>query len=1423
MKKRGKMKTRWMSLLLCMSMLLSNVPVTAFAEGETETAVETEVMTESGTEVVTESMAEARTEVVTEAMTEAGTEVVTEAMTEAGTEAMTESETSAETESEGITEKEETVEKDVTDQAAEEQKAAADAAKVAQVQALADALPDTVTLENKEETGNQLNALIAAYGNLESTLQAQIDLTKYDRVLAAMYELEGMSGAQEPQLLADSYLRVYDRVVAGSDGYVDGLVFRATNSNGEVKEIKNGDALESMGFRPDRTYSCTLIKNTTGYNYEAEDSFTINRGSNSSGTANLYVYRQHDLTVTVKDSLNNIVPNAKVTLNISGGGKRTSTTNASGVVIFDKIRGLYTVTASVSYTKENGETGTITSNEIYMKPGNQSVTLTIPRETKVSVKVSGYSDDFLMDNDVGNATVTVQNSRNESVTLTHGSDGNYTGLIKRTSSGIESFNVSVSANGYKDSTTTVSSFGGSAISTTVKLNMKDYQVNGISNNQQMSTGEKYNVSVIPTDMPEDWTLEVWDKDDGFDITKANGTWTIVPKKSGTFTLQFDLQGIVNESPVVMVLEEFKISVRKGTTTYPNAPSIGKEDTDVTTETFTLPSDIKLAQKLTVKAKDTTSGSVLKEQEFTDLTPGKKISMKLKDTVVQGKIHYTFTYFSDAVTYEGTVSTSEKAYYKSISDITVGATTLEYNGQAQHPQVSCSGEYVIKTGYNFLNIEEFFTECETSIPNENNSVIWDIGIGNPSPVSIDQYVLKITGDESKFYKGTESFTYTIVKRPITLTVRNQDITYGSSISSGNDAVTVSAGSIASGHVLSLTATPSTNAPTQNGSIKVSDVKISDGGNDVTKHYSVTVDNNPATLTISKISMDRIQVDVPESVVYNGTEQTPLVVTLDGNTLKEGQDYTAEYKNNKNAGTVEVTVSAAAWEENVTRTFEIQKKSLAAEIQNADKVYDGEKTANNASIVLSGIYAPDDIGLDVEKLVISYLDANAGEEKEVRASNMELTGEAAGNYQLIDADGNVTNTISGKGSISKRTVIVTADNLQKTYGQEDPALTWKHNENIVEGEELTGIHINRAAGENAGDYKITVSQSENANSNYEITFLSGTFTIQPKELTVTVDNLDKQYDGLNGATFSSALNGIVRNDKIELDSTGVTAKFSDVSVGEDIDIIFEGEFKLLCDETTAGNYYLTQPAGIKADIYNEYEAMEYMVSPDSWTNDNVFIIPEEGYLISTENVDGEGKWVNVLTFDVSTPKEGQEITFYLRNMETKAISLPKTVTYYIDKINPVGTITLAGKSWMELLNNITFGMFFNEMKTVTIEAEDDLSGIASVEYYESDKALSQSELESVTEWQLYNGTVDITLEDAKKFVYYAKLTDIAGNITYLSTDGAVYDTTAPAIEGVEEKEYCTTQTVTVTDVNLDKITVNESDVTSPFKLAGDVEET
>ena len=156
---------------------------------------------------------------------------------------------------------------------------------------------------------------------------------------------------------------------------------------------------------------------------------------------------------------------------------------------------------------------------------------------------------------------------------------------------------------------------------------------------------------------------------------------------------------------------------------------------------------------------------------------------------------------------------------------------------------------------------------------------------------------------------------------------------------------------------------------------------------------------------------------------------------------------------------------------------------------------------------------------------------------------------------------------------------------------------------------------------------------------------------------------------------------------------------------------------------------------------------------------------------------------------------------------------------DTIAPTGTVTISTRSWAEFLNSITFGLFFKETQTVSVIADDNLSEVAKVEYYASAESLTLENVQTITNWTEYNGEFSVTLEDAKRFVYYVRITDNADNVTYISSDGAEYDITAPVIDGVDNgATYYTTQKVTVSDKNIATVTLNGEEVSESITLEG-----
>lgn len=156
--------------------------------------------------------------------------------------------------------------------------------------------------------------------------------------------------------------------------------------------------------------------------------------------------------------------------------------------------------------------------------------------------------------------------------------------------------------------------------------------------------------------------------------------------------------------------------------------------------------------------------------------------------------------------------------------------------------------------------------------------------------------------------------------------------------------------------------------------------------------------------------------------------------------------------------------------------------------------------------------------------------------------------------------------------------------------------------------------------------------------------------------------------------------------------------------------------------------------------------------------------------------------------------------------------------IDKTAPTGSITLEVSPWRRLLNRLTFHLFFKDHLEVTVLSSDEESGVDTVSIYKAPSELTEEELSTIS-WRGYSSPVFEKAVDGDSFVYYAKITDQAGNITLLQSTPVIFDTTAPVISGITDgKTYYVSQKLTVHDTNLDTVLVNGLPVTEETVLEG-----
>lgn len=120
---------------------------------------------------------------------------------------------------------------------------------------------------------------------------------------------------------------------------------------------------------------------------------------------------------------------------------------------------------------------------------------------------------------------------------------------------------------------------------------------------------------------------------------------------------------------------------------------------------------------------------------------------------------------------------------------------------------------------------------------------------------------------------------------------------------------------------------------------------------------------------------------------------------------------------------------------------------------------------------------------------------------------------------------------------------------------------------------------------------------------------------------------------------------------------------------------------------------------------------------------------------------------------------------------------TAKFTVDTDMPSGMVSVSGMGvWSRMFSGIVFGCFASTSRTVTITAEDSTSPVMKTEYLLASSEMTLAQLQADSAWQSYGQPFSLTPDI--QAVVYVRLTDSAGNVTYLNSDGIILDQQPPA---------------------------------------------
>ena len=330
-----------------------------------------------------------------------------------------------------------------------------------------------------------------------------------------------------------------------------------------------------------------------------------------------------------------------------------------------------------------------------------------------------------------------------------------------------------------------------------------------------------------------------------------------------------------------------------------------------------------------------------------------------------------------------------------------------------------------------------------------------------------------------------------------------------------------------------------------------------------------------------------------------------------------------------------------------------------------------------------------------------------------------------------------------------------------------ITSSYNTGLITSSTSGGIIGNSTSG------TVTISNSFNTSTNHSIgTNTNGTITITNSYNT---NGLNINNGSTNGSFTSTTLDNLKNKTFIKN-----TLGYNEFISFDDI-------------ETNINNAWIIEDNNIPVLYIDDVNSslVTLNLSKYNWNNYstelNVLNIDSNvSFKIDKNGNDLKIKNLYYYVANSSTPLSKDELNNLTSWNEYSSIVSINTSGYYViyvkvvdtsDKVsyinsdviainlNTTKNIALDSYIWDKVSTNLE-NIYIDRPKNVIINANDDLIGIKSINYYISDEELTNNQIKAISNWTNYNNYISIS--ELGSYIVYAKIVDNNDKVTYINSD-------------------------------------------------------